>query len=65
MRCPFCDHAPTSVIRTEDGARRRHCPKCYRRWNTQEVMDSDVKLIERTKQMLAELGVAVSGQEEA
>lgn len=54
MKCPYCSHVSTSVIRTEDNVRRRHCPKCYRRWNTREVMDADVKIIERAKQMLVE-----------
>lgn len=63
MRCPFCDNASTSVIRTEDNARRRHCPACCRRWNTREVMDADIKKIERVEQLLAELGMVLSGED--
>ncbi len=63
MKCPFCNHPATSIVRTEDNARRRHCPKCYRRWNTREVLDTDVKMIERTRAMLAELGFVLSGED--
>lgn len=45
MRCIFCQHTDTEVIETrvsEDGAvvrRRRHCPKCDRRFTTYERVE--------------------------
>lgn len=45
MHCVFCKHTDTDVIETrlsEDGTtirRRRHCPKCQRRFTTYERME--------------------------
>jgi len=46
MHCLFCSHTDTEVIETrlaEDGRsirRRRHCPKCAKRFTTYEKVES-------------------------
>lgn len=62
MRCPFCDHEPTSVLHTDDQRRRRHCPKCYRRWTTREVMEDEAKALDRAKELLPRLADAITGK---
>ena len=46
MKCHYCSHADTEVIETRDNEdfsvtrRRRHCPKCEKRFTTYERVES-------------------------
>lgn len=46
MKCPYCTNVDTEVIETRDSEdltvtrRRRHCPKCEKRFTTYERVES-------------------------
>lgn len=46
MKCPYCNYSDSEVIETRDSEdlsvtrRRRHCPKCEKRFTTYERVES-------------------------
>ena len=53
MRCPYCDHANTSVIETRENnegitRRRRSCSKCEKRFTTYERVEmTDLTVVKK------------------
>ena len=50
MRCPYCEHAKTSVIETRESEetvrRRRECGRCHSRFTTYETARSPGLIVE-------------------